>query len=246
MQYLGGKSRIAKEIVEVMSAERKEDMTWVEPFMGSGKVISLVNGRRIGADVNHEMIALFKAIRGGWKPPADVSKEFYYEVKNNQDKYSDHLKAFINIGCSFGAKRWGGYAKNGPPRLKNKNGDNHALRSHNALMKLKSLIQDIELYSCDYKNLAIPKQSLIYCDPPYRNMTGYGFEFNHDEFDNWCRDRVKEGHYVFVSEYTMPNDFQLAWSKEVKVTLNPKDNNMTKTEKLFRLHKKPPFKLTLY
>ena len=110
MQYLGGKSRIAKEIIEVMSAEREEGMAWVEPFMGSGKVISLVNGRRIGADVNHEMIALFKAINGGWRPPTDISKEFYYEVKSNQDKYSDHLKAFISIGCSFGARRWEGYA----------------------------------------------------------------------------------------------------------------------------------------
>jgi len=238
MRYLGGKSRIAKEIVEVMSAEREEGMAWVEPFMGSGKVISLVNGRRIGADVNHEMIALFKAIRGGWKPPTDVSREFYYEVKNNQDKYSDHLKAFISIGCSFGSKRWGGYAFN--------EGRNFAREAHHSLMRLKSLIQDIELHSCDYKKSTLPKRSLIYCDPPYRNTTGYGFEFNHDEFDHWCRDRVKEGHYVFVSEYTMPDGFELAWSKEVKVSLSSKDNNMIKTEKLFRLHKKPPFKLTLY
>jgi DNA adenine methylase len=239
MRYLGAKNRIAKEIVEVMSAEREEGMTWVEPFMGSGKVISLVNGRRIGADVNHEMIALFKAIRGGWKPPADVSREFYYEVKNNQENYSEHFKAFINIGCSFGGKRWGGFATDNASR-------NYAQQAHNTLMRLKPLIQDIGLHSCDYKDLAIPKQSFIYCDPPYRNTTGYGFKFNHDEVDDWCRDRVKEGHYVFVSEYSMPDDFELAWSKEVKVTLDFKDNNMTKTEKLFRLHKKPPFKLTLY
>lgn len=239
MRYMGGKSRIAKEIVEVMSAEREEGMAWVEPFMGSGKVISLVNGQRIGADVNHEMIALFKAIRGGWKPPADVSREFYYEVKNNQDKYSDHLKAFISIGCSFGGGKWGGYAKC-------KRGDNYAQQTCNTLMKLKPLIQNMSLYSCDYADLAIPARSLIYCDPPYRNTAGYGFKFDHNEFDNWCRDRVKEGHYVFVSEYTMPDDFELAWSKEVKVTLDFKDNNMTKTEKLFRLHKKPPFKLALY
>jgi len=242
MQYLGGKCRIAKQIIDIMSAEREEGMTWVEPFMGSGKVISLVNGRRIGADVNHEMIALFKAIKGGWKPPTDVSREFWYEVKSNQDKYSDHLKAFLSIGCSFGAVRWKAYARHDPRAGHN----SAAYNSSRSLMRLKPLIENIELVTCDYKNLAIPKRSLIYCDPPYRNTSGYGFEFNHDEFDNWCRDRVKEGHYVFVSEYSMPDDFQLAWSKEVKVTVAPKDNNMAKTEKLFRLHKKPPFKLTLY
>ena len=239
MRYLGGKSRIAKEIVEVMSAEREKGMAWVEPFMGSGKIISLVNGRRIGADVNHEMIALFKAIRGGWRPPADVSREFYCEVKNNQDKYSDHLKAFIGIGCGFGGIRWGSYAEDKSLR-------NYALECHNSLIRLKSLIQDIELCSCDYKNLIIPKHSLIYCDPPYRNTAGYGFEFNHDDFNDWCRDRAKEGHYVFVSEYNMPDDFELAWSKEVRVTVGFKSNNIIKTEKLFRLHKKPPFKLSLY
>ena len=78
MQYLGGKSRIAKQIIDIMSAEREEGMTWVEPFMGSGKVISKVSGRRIGADINHEMIALFKAIRGGWKPPTEVTREKLY------------------------------------------------------------------------------------------------------------------------------------------------------------------------
>ena len=107
-------------------------------------------------------------------------------------------------------------------------------------------MEKIELVSCDYKNLIIPKRSLIYCDPPYRNTVSYGFEFNHDEFDQWCRDRVKEGHYVFVSEYNMPDDFELVWSKGVKVTVNSKENSMIKTEKLFRLHKKPPFKLSLY
>ena len=242
MQYLGGKSRIAKEIVEVMSAEREEGMAWVEPFMGSGKVISLVNGRRIGADVNHEMIALFKAIRGGWRPPTDVSKEFFYEVKNNQDKYSDHLKAFINIGCSFGGIRWKAYARHDPRPGKN----SAACNASRSLMRLKPLMEKIELVSCNYRNLVIPKRSLIYCDPPYRNTAGYGFEFNHNEFDQWCRDRVKEGHYVFVSEYNMPDDFELAWSKEVRVTVSAKINNTTKTEKLFRLHKKPPFTLALY
>ena len=80
MQYLGSKSKICRQIISVMSAEREEGMTWVEPFVGSGKVICKVHGRRIGADVNHEMIALLKAVQDGWKPPTGVSKEFYYKV----------------------------------------------------------------------------------------------------------------------------------------------------------------------
>jgi len=238
MRYLGGKSRIAKQIIDIMSAEREEGMTWVEPFMGSGKVISQVSGRRIGADINDEMIALFKAIRGGWKPPTEVTREFYETVKNNQHNYSKHLKAFISIGCSFGAKRWDVYAQDSI-------GSNYALRAHDSLMRLKPLIEDIELVSCDYRQLEIPKRSLIYCDPPYANTSGYGFEFNHDEFYQWCRNKVYEGHYLFVSEYRMPTDFEEVWSKNVFVSLAHKGRS-NKVERLYRLHKKPPFSLKVY
>jgi len=239
MQYLGGKSRIAKQIIDIMSAEREEGMTWVEPFMGSGKVISKVSGRRIGADINHEMIALFKAIRGGWKPPTEVTREFYQTIKNNQENYTDHLKGFVSIGCAFGGKRWDAYAQNNKGR-------NYARCAYDALMKLKPQIKDIELFSCDYNSLNIPSRSLIYCDPPYANTGGYGFEFDHDEFYQWCRDRVADGHYLFVSEYNMPSDFQEVWSRETDVTLSPNNNSLKKVERLYRLHKKPPFSLKMY
>ncbi|MCW4020575.1 MAG: DNA adenine methylase [Candidatus Bathyarchaeota archaeon] len=238
MRYLGGKSRIAKQIIDIMSAEREEGMTWVEPFMGSGKVISQVSGRRIGADINHEMIALFKAIRGGWKPPTKVTKELYNAIKNNQDIYSDHLKAFVGIGCSFGGKRWDVYAQDSSDT-------NYAKMAHDSLMKLKPSIRDIELFACDYKNLDIPDRSLIYCDPPYANTSGYGFDFNHQEFYEWCREKVKEGHYLFISEYYMPKDFEEVWSYSACVSLGHKISTRN-IERLYRLHKKPPFSLKMY
>ena len=236
MQYLGGKSRIAKQIISMMSAEREESMPWVEPFMGSGKVISKVHGRRIGADVNHEMIALFKAIQDGWEPPTEVSEEFYYQVRDNQDDYPDHLKGFISIGCSFGGKRWGGFARN-------KRGDNYAHQSSQALIGLRLLLESVELYACDYQDLNIPPSSLIYCDPPYQDTVGYGFNFNHEEFYLWCRSKVEEGHYIFVSEYDMPDDFEEIWSFDTLVSLNGVDR---KIERLFRLHRKPAFSLKRY
>lgn len=238
MRYLGGKSRISKQIISVMEAERSAEMAWVEPFMGSAKVISQVRGRRIGADANHEMIALFKAIVGGWVPPSEVSKEFYNEVKNNQDKYPAHLRAFVGIGCSFGGVRWSSYASCKTER-------NYALECKSALMKLKRLISGVELHSLDYRSLNVPANSLIYCDPPYKDTAGYGFEFNHDEFYSWCRDKVAQGHYLFVSEYSMPDDFEPVWAQDVPVTLG-KDQVLTKTERLYRLHKKPPFSLKMY
>jgi len=237
MRYLGGKSRIAKKLVNFMSLERDSNMAWVEPFVGSAKVISLVKGPRIGADINHEIIALLKAIKGGWEPPKSVSKEFYNEVKSNQHKYQDHLKGFISFGCSFGGSRWAGYAE-----VTEKN--DYALQSYNSLMNIKSSLVNVDFYSCDYQSLNIPNRSLIYCDPPYKNTSDYGFEFNHDEFYQWCIDKVKEGHLVFISEYDSP--FDLAYSIEVNVSLSSQNNKLKRIEKLFRVHKKQEFKLITY
>jgi len=237
MQYMGGKTRIAKEIVEVMSAERGLNMPWVEPFVGSAKVIEKVNGDRIGADINHELISLFNMIQNGYEPPKEVSKELYSHIKDNQDQYPDHLKGFVSFACSFGGRRWDTYAKN-------KKGQNFALMSSRTLIKQKPFLKGVKFICSDYQNLKIPNRSLIYCDPPYKDTAGYGFEFDHEVFYKWCLDRVEEGHLVFISEYDSP--FELAWSKEVNIYMSSNNNNMIKSEKLYRVHKKQTFKLWSY
>lgn len=84
--------------------------------------------------------------------------------------------------------------------------------------KLKNVI----FINKDYKNLDIPSNSLIYCDPPYQNTSAYKNveDFNHKEFWQWCRDKVKEGHIVFVSEYNAPEDFYCIWEKEIGSSLS--------------------------
>ena len=237
MQYMGGKTRIAKELVEIMSAERDLNMTWVEPFVGSAKVIEKVNGKRIGADINQELISLFNMIQNGYKPPRQVSKELYNHIKNNQDQYSDHLKGFVSFACSFGGRRWASYATN-------KKNQNFALMSYRTLIKQKPFLKGVKFICSDYQSLELPTRSLIYCDPPYKNTAGYGFDFDHEIFYKWCLDRVAEGHLVFISEYNSP--FELAWSKEINIYMSRSTNNIKKVEKLYRVHKKQTFKLWSY
>ena len=55
MKYMGSKHRIAKEIMPIMLKERGQ-RTWVEPFVGGGNMIDKVQGKRIGADINHYVI----------------------------------------------------------------------------------------------------------------------------------------------------------------------------------------------
>lgn len=56
-----------------------------------------------------------------------------------------------------------------------------------------------------YQDVLIKKNSIIYCDIPYRNTGEYdkNKNFNHDEFYDWA-DNQKEP--VFISEFSMPDE----------------------------------------
>jgi DNA adenine methylase len=82
----------------------------------------------------------------------------------------------------------------------------------------------------------MPKGAVIYCDPPYANTKQYGYanqeKMDYDHFWNWVRELSKDN-YVFVSEQSAPDDFEIIWEQEVTRTTN-KENNFKAVEKLFR------------
>jgi DNA adenine methylase len=80
----------------------------------------------------------------------------------------------------------------------------------------------------------LPKNSIIYCDPPYEGVAGYKDKFNHIAFWQWCREKTNEGYSVFISEYNAPNDFECIWQSELKTNMNAK-YEMKPVEKLFKL-----------
>lgn len=86
------------------------------------------------------------------------------------------------------------------------------------------------LVSGDYKNLQIPDESIIYCDPPYKDTKGYTVGLDYDEFWQWCRERVYDGHKVYISEYQAPDDFIKIWEKPLRNNMNP---DKRATERLF-------------
>ena len=190
-------------------------------------MIDKVDGKRIGNDSHKHLIALHKALQDGWIPPTEVSKEMYYDVKANQQNYSDELIGFVGFLCSFGGKWWGGYAAN-------KKGDNYADRGSRALTKQAKNFKGIDFKCGNYLEMEIPPNSLIYCDPPYEGTTAYKDALDHDTFWQWCRDKVSEGHIVFVSEYNAPEDFRCVKEVQHKTTLD-KNSQYKRVEKLFRL-----------
>jgi DNA adenine methylase len=233
MKYMGSKARIAKYILPIILKDRKDGQWYVEPFVGGANMIDKVDGNRIGADSNIHLIGALKLIRDNPQSIPNLITEEDYEIAS-KSRITD-LDGFIGFAMSFGGKWFGGYRRD----VKGTKGciDNMSTqtrRSKANAIKQSSLISGVKLVASGYEDLDIPPNSIIYCDPPYAGTTKYKDDFNHDEFWQWCRDKVKEGHQVFISEYNAPDDFECIWSKEIQSGL---DTNSTKkgVEKLFKL-----------
>lgn len=62
----------------------------------------------------------------------------------------------------------------------------------------------MERLQTDYRSVPIPPDSVIYCDPPYKDTAGYGIDFDHDAFYKWALAQTAP---IFISEYQMTDDF---------------------------------------
>jgi len=232
MKYMGSKNRIAKHILPIILKDRKEGQCYAEPFLGGANSMDKVKGRRLGGEVNEYIAAMWEALIGGWIPPT-INKNIYKNVKYNKSFFSKALVGWVGICCSYSGKWFGGYA--GGVETKGGYRDYQAEAFKNVMAQISDL-KGLTVNCSSYQDLDIPKNSIIYCDPPYSGTTKYKDGFNHSEFWEWCRQKSKEGHDVFVSEYHAPNDFICVWSQEVKSSLsaNGKSGSSKKSvERLF-------------
>lgn len=200
MQYLGGKTRIAKQLAaEIDKVRRPGQLVW-DAFCGglSMSRALLKNGPVISTDACAPLIHLYRAVQNGWLPPTEVDEATWRAAKTLPD--ADPMKAFCGFGCSFSGmwfSAWGHSAR--PDRRR---GYAHGTR--------KTLLRDVSprlTFGCvDFlKEEPRPLPIVIYCDPPYRGTAGYraGGPFDHDVF-------IKRAHAwarfcpVFVSEYEFP------------------------------------------
>jgi DNA adenine methylase len=230
MKYMGSKNRIAKHILPIILENRKPEQWYVEPFVGGANMIDKVPGCRLGADVNHYLISLFVELQKGWLPPKNLTKEEFLHIKSNKSLYSDHLVAYAGFQLSYGAMWFSSY------RRDNTGKRNYSIEAYNNTMKQVPGIKDINFLCCNYFDLVIPGDSIIYCDPPYKNTAKYNAvtDFDHDLFWDWCRNKSSLGHTVFVSEYSAPDDFECVWQKEIVSSLSKDTGSKKGVEKLFK------------
>lgn len=227
LRYQGGKSRIAKDVASRITPGGSD--TFVSLFCGSCAVESKVKGfpRMILNDLHPYLIAMLKGVQRGYTLPDSISEDEYRFLRENPD-LDPVLTGFVGFGCSFGGKWFGGYARN-------KGGTNYAAQSKKSLLKDMTGLQTAEFTCSDYRTVPIPAGATIYADPPYQGTTGYRTgRFDSGEFWNYMRLIAQTGHPLYISELTAPDDFECIWEKPFTRTLDRnKENQFKSTEKLF-------------
>lgn len=230
MIYLGSKNRIAKDLLHIILQTRRPKQVYVEPFVGGCNLIDKVTGPRIANDVNPYLIAMWKALVSGWTPKY-YSRDEYYKIKAAPNAYPAHVVGWVGFNCSYSGKWFGGYVGKVTTKGGVRDYQKEALK--NTLKQVPALV-GVQFKNVSYDQLKLPPKSLVYCDPPYEGVTGYGIQFDNAAFWQWCRTIARAGHTVFVSEYQAPKDFTCVWSRDVKSTLSSGYSKVS-TEKLFTL-----------
>lgn len=263
MVYMGSKRRYAKDIVPIIQKfiEDNDIEIFIDLFCGGANLIDKIQCKTLIAnDLSPSLIALHKqAIKDFSEIPVDGCREYWdkaYTEWKKMKKMCDnnliyqesedmplYLIGAIEWYASFangGFPR--GYAKNSPTRNYYQEAyRNHEKQAQNDNYKkihfftgdyqetLKSLE---ELYDIDKKKV------LIYCDSPYKGTKPYAIDskFDFDRYYNWCRETSKK-YPMFISEQSMPEDFNIIWEKDTVRTTN-KENNFKACEKLYLLDRR--------
>lgn len=219
MRYLGGKSRLAKSIRDViLTRVERTDVTYYEPFaggFGSFEMLAPEFRKAVAGDAHEDLMLMWGAVLTGWTPPSIVTEAEYVELRHAEPSA---IRGFVGFGGSFGGKWFGGYARggvnsDGTPR-------NHQAESSRNILRTRSKLEGVpwESRTGDYRSTCADAApgDVIYCDPPYATTTGYSTGgFDHRAFWEWCDRQSERGVRVFVSEYSAPGH----WTKVFEKTL---------------------------
>lgn len=189
------------------------------------------HSNKIGYDKHHYLIEVLKAFADGWEPPKELPEELYRELKTNPESYEPCLVGYAGFQLSYGGKWFGGYRRDKGGKR------NYADEAYRNCMKQIPLLAGCKFEERDFRDIDISNMCgyVIYCDPPYRNTTGYDTgNFPYEEFYEWVKE-LSKNNVVLVSEYWMPDEFTCIWSKEQKVYVdNTAKSGKLNVEKLFR------------
>jgi len=210
MKYLGGKHKIGGEISRILKHVCPEHINrYLEPFCGALGVLRHMTSDFIctASDIQPDMIHLWIGVKNGtFISPTNITETFYKKVKSM--KKHSALKGFVGFLCSWNGMYFAGLA--------NYKGTNRNVcrEANNDIKKVRPLLKKVTFKCASYDKYN-PKDTLIYCDPPYEGTIGYTGtkgEFDHASFWNKMREWSKTN-IVIISEEQAPKDFKCMWKK---------------------------------
>lgn len=191
MRYLGGKYAGRATIAgHVLS----HGLPVLEPFVGGANLPDLWPAGSHASDTNGALIELYQRVQRegvAWLPD-EVTEPEYRErqLAFRAGAPQSALDAFVLVGCSYGGKYGGTFAREGKRNF-----------CSNAKNSLRRLIgTPVEFRTASFLELTPEPGFVVYADPPYRGVTGYGAPFDHAAF----AERLQEWAEicpVYVSEY---------------------------------------------
>ena len=106
---------------------------------------------------------------------------------------------------------------------------------HFSLQQVKrSQLERLHFYTGSYSDVAIKKNSIIYCDIPYENTEEYdkNSSFDRKQFLDWAAELTEP---VFISEYNISDSrFKCVFNKQKRSLMaSKKDTYLLKTEKVY-------------
>jgi len=189
-----GKPKFIKQVLSVVNKKRELGQYYIEPFVGNCDFISLVDGKRIGYDSNQNLISMWKLIQEGWLPPKHLTENDYDYINNNNQFMSAHLKGYVDMSITSKLKN--------KTKLRTEKIELYSRKGYSHIDKILPTIKGVEFIVSDYDKIKIPKNSIIFCNPPKSDKFAWG------DFWQWCRDESNAGHQVYILYADAPSDFK--------------------------------------
>ncbi|NQV55199.1 MAG: DNA adenine methylase [Rhodospirillales bacterium] len=203
LRYPGGKGRLAGYIADVMRLNNLEGGTYIEPYCGgAGIAIELLLERKVGHihlnDLNDSIYAFWHAVL--YQPDelcclieeSPVNMDTWYTQKDIQSRPEG--KSYLELGFStfflnrvnrsgiiFNAGVIGGKKQTGKWKIDARYYKESLIARIEAISRFSRYISLTNMDASDFVSILLPempKDSLVYFDPPYF-MKGQGLYQNH-------------------------------------------------------------------
>lgn len=179
LRYPGGKSKLLNFLNTFLPTKEEIEGNYIEPFVGGGSVfLSLKPNRALLADINHELIELYKGIRNYphkvWETFSSFpeGRKAFYELRDSDYTSQPlHYRAarilYLNRTCFKGMWRHGvngnfnvGYGGEGRRWAIN----------HSNIIELSKILKQSKLVVADFERILdhVQDGDFIFLDPPYK------------------------------------------------------------------------------